>query len=181
MRLVEAVDTVVVAHDAVVVNDMAIAGYWVGGYGRFGAPRRMQYPVGWGTLGYALPAAVGVGALRERPALAICGDGGFMFAVGELAVLVEQRLPVTLLLVDDGGYGMLRFDQDHSGDEHRGVDLVRPDFLQLAAAFGITATETTLDRLADDLGEALAVGQPRLVLLNQSLHPPRTISARWSE
>jgi acetolactate synthase-1/2/3 large subunit len=181
LALVAAVDSAVARHDATVVNDMAIAGYWVGGYGRFAAPRRMQYPVGWGTLGYALPAAVGVGATHDRPVLAICGDGGFMFAVGELAVLVEQRMPVTVLLVDDGGYGMLRFDQDHTGSAHRGVDLVRPDFLALAAAFGIPAVESTLDGLADALGTALDANGPRLVLLKESLYPPRTISARWSE
>jgi acetolactate synthase-1/2/3 large subunit len=181
MALVTAVNSAVERHDATVVNDMAIAGYWVGGYGRFAAPRRMQYPVGWGTLGYALPAAVGVGATHDRPMLAICGDGGFMFAVGELAVLVEQRMPVTVLLVDDGGYGMLRFDQDHTGTARRGVDLVRPDFLALATAFGIPAAESTLDELADALDTALEANEPRLVLLKESLYPPRTISARWSE
>jgi acetolactate synthase-1/2/3 large subunit len=181
--LLDAVNGAVARHDAVVVADMAIPGYWVGGYGRFGAPRRLQYPVGWGTLGYALPASIGVGALRARPALAVCGDGGFMFAVGELAVLRQERLPVTVLLVDDGGYGMLRYDQTHVGDPHRGVDLGRPDFAALAAAFGITSV--TLDgvdgRLGPALDEALAAGEPRLVLVRASMTPPRTTSPRWAD
>jgi thiamine pyrophosphate-dependent acetolactate synthase large subunit-like protein len=181
IALIDAVDAVVARHDATVINDMAVAGYWVGGYGKFESARRMQYPIGWGTLGYALPASVGVGALRERPALVVCGDGGFMFAIGELAVLVEQNLPVTLLLVDDGGYGMLRFDQSHTGDPHRGVDLVRPDFAALSAAFGITCTAPTLSELERSLDEALTSNEPRIVLLNISLYPPRTTSARWSE
>ena len=112
---------------------MAIPGYWYGGYGRVAGPRRLQYPIGWGTLGYALPAAIGAACARDRPVLAVCGDGGFMYAVGELAVLREQDLPVTVLVVDDGGYGMLRYDQDRAGDAHRGVDLFRPDFAALAS------------------------------------------------
>jgi thiamine pyrophosphate-dependent acetolactate synthase large subunit-like protein len=170
-------------YDAVVVADMAIPGYWVGGYGRFNRSRSLQYPVGWGTLGYALPAAVGVGALRTNPVIAVCGDGGIMFALGELAVVVEENLPVTILLVDDGGYGMLRYDQDHSGDPRRGVDLGRPDFVAVGEAFGIDSVElTTSDNgLGEALGKALGSRQPGLVVLKESLTPPRTTSPRWHE
>jgi acetolactate synthase-1/2/3 large subunit len=181
--LLEQINRVREKYDAVVVSDMAIPGYWVGGYGRFDRSRRLQYPVGWGTLGYALPASVGAGSLRKSPVLTVCGDGGIMFALGELAVLVEEDLPVTVLLVDDGGYGMLRYDQDHSGDPHRGVDLVRPDFGALGRAFGIETVEHKgpLDQLGDVLDEALGSRHPRLVILNQSLTPPRTTSPRWNE
>jgi thiamine pyrophosphate-dependent acetolactate synthase large subunit-like protein len=171
-----------VPDDAVVVADMAIPGYWFGGYGRVSRQRGLQYPVGWGTLGYALPASIGP-AVSGTPVLAICGDGGFMFAVGELATLAQERLPVTVLVVDDGGYGMLRYDQDHAGDEHRGVDLVRPDFAALAEAFGIRASTVTGvgEPLAKALGEALASGEPRLVVTEAHLVPPRTTSPRWAE
>jgi acetolactate synthase-1/2/3 large subunit len=178
-RFVAAIDDVVARRDPVMVNDMAIPGYWAAGYARVSAPRRMQYPVGWGTLGYALPAALGVGALRERPALAICGDGGFMFALGELATLRQHQLPVTVLLVDDGGYGMLRFDQTLAGEPHRGVDLVRPDFPALARAFGIECRRADLPGLGAAVDEALAAGAPRMVLLEHGLHPPISVSARW--
>ena len=171
----------VAAHDAVVVCDMAIPGYWLAGYASVPAPRRLQYPVGWGTLGYALPASIGPAVAGVGPVLAVCGDGGFMFALGEMAVLAEHELPVTVLLVDDGGYGMLRFDQTLAGEPHRGVDLGRPDFLALAAAFGIPAARTDLDGLTDALAEGLAAPGPRLVLLEAALHPPVTVSARWPD
>ncbi len=177
------VNSAVERHDAVVVADMAIPGYWMGGYARVLHPRHLQYPVGWGTLGYALPASVGAGALKKEPVLAVCGDGGIMFALGELAVLVQEDLPVTVLLVDDGGYGMLRYDQDHMGDLHRGVDLYRPDFEALGKAFGIKTI--TLkggdDRLGSVLEEAMASRHPRLVVLEEELTPPRTTSPRWNE
>jgi acetolactate synthase-1/2/3 large subunit len=178
----DAVDGTVRRHDPVVVADMAIPGYWAGGYGTCLAPRRSQYPVGWGTLGYALPASVGAGALRDRPVLAVCGDGGFMFAVGELAVLAQERLPVTVLVVDDGGYGMLRYDQSHAGDPHRGVDLGRPDFVALATAFGIPAVGVDgAGDLAPVLDDAVAAGEPRMVVLREALVPPRTTSPRWGD
>ena len=167
--------------ETVVVCDMAVAGYWAGGYLRSRRPRALQYPVGWGTLGYALPAAVGAGA--AGPTLAVCGDGGLMFGVGELATLAQEHAPVTVLVVDDGGYGMLRFDQDRAGAEHRGVDLHTPDLVALAHAFGVPAVRV------DDVGEplrvalttALASGGPRLVTVRAALYPPRTTSPRWHE
>jgi len=84
--------------DGAVVCDMAVGGYWVGGYSTQPRPRRLQYPVGWGTLGYALPAAIGPASLGI-PTLAVCGDGGPMFALGELATYAQESLPGTLLVV----------------------------------------------------------------------------------
>jgi acetolactate synthase-1/2/3 large subunit len=138
--------------------------------------------MGWGTLGYALPAALGP-ATMGAPVLAVCGDGGFMFAVGELAAIVEARLPVVVLVVDDGGYGMLRYDQVRAGDPAEGVDFARPDFVALAAAFGISAQLVTdVGRpLAAALAAAIAAGEPRLVVLNAALTPPRTTSPRWRD
>jgi thiamine pyrophosphate-dependent acetolactate synthase large subunit-like protein len=166
-----------------VVCDMAVAGYWVGGYATFEEPRRLQYPVGWGTLGYALPASVGAAAAGVGPVLVVCGDGGAAMGVGELATLVQERLPVTVLLVDDGGYGMLRFDQQTAGEPERGVDLVGPDWLALAGAYGIAAevAPDTGPGLRAALERAAAAGEPRFVLLRSALKPPRTTSPRWAE
>ena len=165
--------------DGVVVCDMAVSGYWVGGYAPQPRPRRLQYPVGWGTLGYALPAAIGPAA-AGIPALAVCGDGGPMFALGELATLAQEQLPVTLLIVDDGGYGMLRYDQQVFGHPERGVDLLTPDWSALGAAFGIP-----VQMLAsiDALSPALAADSsgPRMLIIRDRFLPPRTTSPRWCE
>lgn len=83
--------------DAVVVCDMAVAGYWTGVYADQPRPRRLVYPVGWGTLGFGLPAAIGPAAAGVRT-LAVCGDGGVAFALGELATIVQENLPYTLLI-----------------------------------------------------------------------------------
>jgi acetolactate synthase-1/2/3 large subunit len=162
--------------DGVIVCDMAVAGYWTGVYADQPRPRRLVYPVGWGTLGFGLPAAIGPAAAGVRT-LAVCGDGGVAFALGELATIVQEKLPYTLLIFDDGGYGMLRFDQIVMGHPERGVDLVSPDWAVLAQAFGLSFTETTVE----DLGEALSLKQPGIVLVREKLHPPKSTSPRWNE
>jgi thiamine pyrophosphate-dependent acetolactate synthase large subunit-like protein len=167
--------------DAVVLADMCIAGYWLAGYHRVPAPRKFAYPMGWGTLGFAFPAAIGAALAGAGPAVCVTGDGGFMFACGELATAVEASVPLTIVLVDDGGYGMLRFDQARAGDEPFGVDLVRPDFVALAAAFGVRAR--SVDGFgpdyADALREAIAAGEPRMIVVRAALKPPPTTSPRW--
>jgi thiamine pyrophosphate-dependent acetolactate synthase large subunit-like protein len=169
--------------DAVVVADMCIPGYWLAGFHTPAAPRRMQIPLGWGTLGYAFPAALGAALAGTGPAVAVAGDGGFLFACGELATMAQERIPLTAVIVDDGGYGMLRYDQDVHGDERYGVDLHTPDFAALAEAFGIRAE--TIDGLDDDFGEALArhVAEPEPSVLvartPEPLVPPPNTSPNW--
>jgi thiamine pyrophosphate-dependent acetolactate synthase large subunit-like protein len=168
--------------DTVLVCDMSVGGYWVGGYAAARAPRTISYPVGWGTLGFGLPAAIGPAA-AGHPVLAVCGDGGVLMGVGELATLVQEQLPVTVLVVDDGGYGMLRYDQIRAGDQPIGTDLLAPDFVAVAAAFGMPATR--VGAIGPELGAALAAGvrsgRPNLVQVPGRLTPPRTTSPRWHE
>jgi thiamine pyrophosphate-dependent acetolactate synthase large subunit-like protein len=169
--------------DAVVVADMCIPGYWLAGFRTPAAPRRLQIPLGWGTLGYAFPAALGAALAGGGPAVAVCGDGGFLFACGELATMAQERIPLTAVIVDDGGYGMLRYDQDVHGDERYGVDLRTPDFAALAEAFGVRAE--TVDGLDDAFGEALArhVAEPEPSVLvartPEPLVPPPNTSPNW--
>ena len=168
--------------DAVVVADMCIPGYWIGGYHPFHHPRKLLYPVGWGTLGFGFPASLGAALAGTGPTVAICGDGGFLFACGELATVAQERIPLTTVIVDDGGYGMLRYDQDLAGTERFGVDLLTPDFEAMARAFGIEAQ--TVEGLDDDFGAALAehVMNPEpsvLVAKAEALTPPPTTSPNW--
>jgi acetolactate synthase-1/2/3 large subunit len=164
---------------------MCIAGYWLGGYSSQPRARRLQYPVGWGTLGYGLPAAIGPAALGI-PTLAVVGDGGAAMGLGELATYAQERLPLALVVVTDGGYGMLRYDQTVAGDPHRGVDLVEPRWEDLASAYGMKVVRTSdpgpgLARALTQAREGLTCGERWLVVLEQSFFPPRTTSPRWRE
>lgn len=166
--------------DGQIVCDMCIAGYWYGGYGTAKQPRRIAYPVGWGTLGFALPASVGV-ATQNKPTLVISGDGGIAFALSELATIIQEKLPVTILLHDDGGYGMLRYDQKVMNHPERGVDLINPRWDLLAESFGINFSRQTLQTLKGALTSASKNMGPNLILIEEELSPPRTTSPRWRE
>lgn len=179
-RLLEIMQTVL-PRDAVVVADMCIPGYWLGGFYAVPGPRKLAYPVGWGTLGFAFPASLGVALAGVGRAVCVCGDGGFLFACGELATAVQERLAVTVVIVDDGGYGMLRFDQARAGDASFGVDLQAPDFVALAQAFGVPASSVVGfgDEFATALSDSLAVPGPVVIVVDAALRPPPTTSPRW--
>ncbi|MCR6481732.1 thiamine pyrophosphate-binding protein [Amycolatopsis sp. OK19-0408] len=171
----------VLPRDAVVVSDMCVAGYWVGGFHRVRAPRKLAYPMGWGTLGYGFPASLGAAAAGAGRAICITGDGGFLYAAGDLATLAQEQLPVTVVLVDDGGYGMLRYDQDREGLPHRGVDWDSPDFVGLARSFGVHADRVSgfgraFRRL---LGEFVESDEPNVLVVKAKLKPPLNTSPRW--
>jgi acetolactate synthase-1/2/3 large subunit len=95
--------------------------------------------------------------------------------------VAQADLPLTVVLVDDGGYGMLRFDQELAGDEPFGVDLVGPDFEALARSFGIGAA--TVDGIGQDfedaLSRAIATPSPSVIVVRARLKPPPTTSPRW--
>ena len=151
--------------EAVGAWDMTILAYWAGAHFQALAPRRFLYPLGSGTLGYAWPAALGASVALGGPTLAVVGDGGFLYGVQELATARQYDLPTTLLLVDDGGYGILREYQRDSFGETFAVDLEQPDFPELARSFGVPVEPTTPDALGGALERALATGGPAVVHL----------------
>jgi acetolactate synthase-1/2/3 large subunit len=167
--------------DAVVVCDMCIPGYWLGGFYRPPAPRQLLYPLGWGTLGCAFPQALGAALAGSGPTVSFSGDGGFLYAVGELATVAQEQLPLTAVIVDDGGYGMLRYDQKAKGDPVYGVDLRTPDFEALVRTFGIEAE--TVEGLGDKFGAALAHHardpNPSALIAKAAIDPPPNTSPRW--
>jgi acetolactate synthase-1/2/3 large subunit len=164
---------------ATLVADMCVAGYWVGGFHRVPRPRGLAYPVGWGTLGFGFPAALGAAVVGRT--VAVCGDGGFLFACGDLATAAQERLPVTVVVVDDGGYGMLRYDQDIACHPNTGVDLHTPDFVALAESFGVpaVAVDGFGPAFGAKLAEFTAADGPNLLVVRARLKPPPTTSPRW--
>jgi thiamine pyrophosphate-dependent acetolactate synthase large subunit-like protein len=168
-----------VPDDANLIADMCIPGYWLAGFHQVARPRSFAYPM-WGTLGFALPASLGAAAGGDRT-VCVCGDGGFLFACGELATLAQEGLPVTVIVTDDGGYGMLRFDQVEAGAEPFGVDLETPDFVALAKSFGLPAVRA--EGFGEDfrtrLSECLETEGPNVLVVDAELRPPPNTSPRW--
>jgi acetolactate synthase-1/2/3 large subunit len=143
--------------------DMTIAAYWAWSvWDADGAP--IHTSQGAGGLGYGLPGALG-GAAAGGPALAVSGDGGAMYGIAELATAVQHGLDVTWLIVDDGGYGILREYLTGAFGQSTATELARPDFVALAKSFGIPAALSTLDTVGADLAEALRAPGPSVVVL----------------
>jgi thiamine pyrophosphate-dependent acetolactate synthase large subunit-like protein len=158
----------VLAPDAVVAGDAAMACYY--GYVHFFEqllPRRFLYPTGYATLGYGLPAAIGAKqAAPEVPTIALMGDGGFMFSAPELVTAVEQRLPLPIVVVNNGGYGEIRREMREQGLEPLAVDLVTPDFVALARACGATGVRVgSAGELGDVVECGLSVRGPTVIEL----------------
>ena len=164
--------------DAMVVGDMTVPGYWSAAYLAVQRPRGFAFPLGWGTLGFAFPAALGVAASGRR-AVVIAGDAGFLFAAGELATAVQERLDITVVVVNDGGYGMLRYDEDERYGERFAVDLATPDFVALAKAFGAHARAATPAQIGDAVAWSLGRRGPTLIEVQAAWDPPLTTSPRW--
>ena len=129
-------------------------------------PRTMLFPWGYGTLGFALPAALGAkAALPERPVIGIAGDGAFLFTGAELATAVQYGLNIPILVFDNRSYGMIKVQQrDQYDGQFAAVDLHSPDFVQLAIAFGAYGERaTTPESLGAAVTKALTADRPTLI------------------
>ncbi|MEU2423177.1 thiamine pyrophosphate-binding protein [Streptomyces sp. NPDC007851] len=146
--------------------DMTILAYWAWSAFDAEAPNLMHSAQGAGGLGYGFPAALGAAAADPtRPVLAVSGDGGALYSIAELATAKQYDLPVTWLIVDDGGYGILREYMTDAFGEATATELARPDYVALAESFGVPGTRTTPETLAADLAKALATPGPSVVVL----------------
>jgi acetolactate synthase-1/2/3 large subunit len=146
--------------------DMTILAYWAWSAFDAKAPNTMHSAQGAGGLGYAFPAALGAAAADPtRPVLAVSGDGGALYSVAELATARQYGLDVTWLIVDDGGYGILREYMTDAFGQATATELTRPDYVALAESFGVPGVRTSPKTLEADLAKALAAPGPAVVVL----------------
>jgi acetolactate synthase-1/2/3 large subunit len=129
-------------------------------------PRTFLSPGYQDNLGWGFGTALGAkAAMPDRKVLAIAGDGGFMYQVGELATAARHNLAVVVVVFDNGGFGNVkRIQQEQYGNRLIASDLQNPDFCKLADSFGI-ASFKALDarQLEDCLYKAFALNAPALV------------------
>ena len=129
-------------------------------------PRRFFYPSNFITLGWAFPAAVGAAVASDgRPVVSVSGDGGFVMTAQELATAVRYRLRVIALVHNDSTYGAIKNIQKRAhGARYRDVELNNPDFLQLAAAYGVPGSRVRgPDELRAAVGSALDRDGPSVI------------------
>ncbi|MET7475869.1 5-guanidino-2-oxopentanoate decarboxylase [Streptomyces sp. NPDC005648] len=158
----------VLAEDAILTSDSAQCCYY-GALPHLPIGSRSQYlhPTGFGTLGYALPAAIGAKTARpDRQVVALSGDGGLQFTVQELATAVRLRLPLPVVVFDNGGYGEIRDEMRARGDTPTAVDLPPVDLPALARAYGGHGTRAYgPEELRRTLTQALTTPGPTLIVV----------------
>ncbi|MFI5101883.1 MAG: biosynthetic-type acetolactate synthase large subunit [Terriglobales bacterium] len=128
--------------NTIVVTDVGQHQMWEAQYYKHEHPRSLITSGGLGTMGFALPAAIGAKvACPDAEVWVIVGDGGFQMTMCELATLVQEKLKIHIAIINNGYLGMVRQWQEFFYDRnYAATPLLNPDFVKLAEAYGIRST-----------------------------------------
>jgi thiamine pyrophosphate-dependent acetolactate synthase large subunit-like protein len=152
--------------DAILCNDMTMMAYEGVRYFSVYEPRSYTFPRGFGTLGSAMPTAIGakVGC-PDKQVVAMVGDGGFQFTMEELGAAVHHRIPITTVIFNDSTHTAVKAAQKRSyPGRYVAVDLVNPDYIKLADAYGIQGIRAeSPEALSDALATAKSSVMPVII------------------
>ncbi len=151
--------------NAVVASDMTLIAYAGNEIFPVEQPDCWLHPVGFGTLGYALPAAIGAKAgVGDRAVVAIAGDYGFQYTINELGTAAELGQPLPILIWNNNLLGAIHADMVEKGIQPNAVTQVNPDFVALARAYNCHGERpSSLKALAQAITAALAADRPTII------------------
>jgi 5-guanidino-2-oxopentanoate decarboxylase len=157
--------------ETVIVSDMTQIAYAANEIFPMSHPRTWLHPVGFGTLGFALPAAIGAKfGVGEKPVVALMGDYGFQYTLNELGTAAEHKLSLPILMWNNEALGQIRDDMVMKGIQPNAVTLQNPDFQMLAKSYGCRAEKpATLQDLAKAIAAALKADGPTLIEMTPRL------------
>jgi acetolactate synthase-1/2/3 large subunit len=156
----------VLPEEGIFVDEFTQIGYVARAFRMVYRPRTFISSGYQGTLGYGFATALGAQHARpDVPVVSVCGDGGFMFALQELATAVQHRIPLVTIVMNDGAYGNVRrIQEEEYGNRVIASDLVNPDFVRLAESFGVMGLRVRSPaELRQALGKAFAARVPVLI------------------
>ncbi len=161
----------VMPDDAMVFSDMTQFAYVAKEVWDMPTPGHWHHPTGFGTLGYALPAAIGGAMARPgQPTVCVAGDYGFQYTIQELGTAVELGLPMPILLWDNGKLKEIEDSMVNSQIAPNAVVAMNPDFCKLAEAYGAHATEpANLTELLDAVKTAFVADKPTLIRMTPAI------------
>ena len=151
---------------SIVVTDVGQHQMWEAQYYHHNQPRTLITSGGLGTMGFALPAAIGAKFARpDAEVWVVVGDGGFQMTMCELATIVQEKINIKIAIINNGYLGMVRQWQEFFYDKrYVATPLVAPDFVALANAFGIRAEAiTTRKEVIPTIESARNTDQPVLL------------------
>ncbi|MEJ6397846.1 thiamine pyrophosphate-binding protein [Yoonia sp. 208BN28-4] len=157
--------------NTIIYSDMTQFAYAAKEVWPMARPNLWHHPYGFGTLGYALPAAIGgkIGK-PDQPVVAVAGDYGFQYTLQELMVAVELELSLPIIVWDNGKLGEIEDSMVRAQIAPNAVIQKNPDFVKLAEAYGAaSAAPQTLAQMADDVRSALARQGPTLIYLDATV------------
>jgi acetolactate synthase-1/2/3 large subunit len=152
--------------DGIFVSEMTQVGYWSNFAFPVYEPLTYVTPGYQGTLGYGFPTSLGAKiAHPDRPVVSINGDGGFGFCLNELATMAMHGIAVVAIVFTDDAFGNVRrIQQEQFGGRTIASDLLNPNFLKLAEAFGVTGRHAdTPEKLRTTVGESIRANEPTLI------------------
>jgi acetolactate synthase-1/2/3 large subunit len=152
--------------DTIVVTDVGQHQMWEAQYYKHEAPRSLVTSGGLGTMGFALPAAIGAkAACPEKDVWVIAGDGGFQMTACELSTIMQEGLAINIAVINNGFLGMVRQWQETFYDKNYSASpILSPDFVMLAAAHGIPGVSITRrSDVTPTVTKARTSGRPFLV------------------
>jgi len=156
------------------VADNTELGYWSEYFYPSYIPGGWMGAKGSAIIGFAFAAALGAKiAAPEKPIVALIGDGGFLYSTQELATCVRHGIGFPLIVVNSRSYGIIGYLQKMFHQHEYETQLINPDFVQLAGAYGVEGCRVTSpDQLQDALAEALSSGEMRLIELVEDFPEP---------
>ena len=159
------------ASDAIFTVDTGMTCVWGARYLQASGKRKMLGSFNHGTMANAMPQAIGAAlAYPERQVIALCGDGGLSMLLGDLATIVQYKLPVKIIVFNNRSLGMVKLEMEVTGLPDNETDMQNPDFALIAKAMGMQGY--TVSRPEDVLPALIEhLNTPEPVLINIMTDP----------